>query len=96
MHPDLALRNLFVPVATTLKELSSLMGSRVGVKRWKDFAFFQATNQSDSLRPVITSHFLVQKSTRISTYDNHMIYDICYYYNTITIVIVAIIIISKN
>ena len=85
MHPDLALRNLFVPVATTLKELSSLMGSRVGVKRWKDFAFFQATNQSDSLRPVITSHFLVQKSTRISTYDNHiMIYDI---YVTITILL---------
>ena len=52
---NLALRNLFVPVATTLKELSSLMGSRVGVKRWKDFAFFQATNQSDSLRQVITS-----------------------------------------
>ena len=43
-------RNLFVPVATTLKELSSLMGSRVGVKHWRDFAFFQATNRSDSLR----------------------------------------------
>lgn len=47
---DKSSQNLFVPVATTLKELSSLMGSRVGVKRWKDFAFFQATNQSDSLR----------------------------------------------
>ncbi|CAK9104029.1 unnamed protein product [Durusdinium trenchii] len=47
---DNSSQNLFVPVATTLKELSSLMGSRVGVKHWKDFAFFQATNQSDSLR----------------------------------------------
>lgn len=63
---NLALRNLFVPVATTLKELSSLMGSRVGVKRWKDFAFFQATNQSDSLRQVITSLSTLQRSARIA------------------------------
>eukprot|EP00435_Cladocopium_sp_Y103_P027520 s161_g6.t2 len=47
---DKSSQNLFVPVATTLKELSSLMGSRVGVKHWRDFAFFQATNRSDSLR----------------------------------------------
>lgn len=43
-------QNLFVPVATTLKEMSSLMGSRVGVKHWRDFAFFQATGKAESLR----------------------------------------------
>ena len=45
-----AFRNLFVPVATTLKEMSSLMGSRVGVKHWRDFAFFQTTGKGESLR----------------------------------------------
>ena len=39
-----------MPVATTLKEMSSLMGSRVGVKHWRDFAFFQATGKAESLR----------------------------------------------
>ncbi|CAJ1399734.1 unnamed protein product [Effrenium voratum] len=45
---DRSYQNLFVPVASTLKELSSLMGSRVGVKHWRDFAFFQSTG--DALR----------------------------------------------
>ncbi|CAE7581259.1 Myo5a [Symbiodinium natans] len=43
-------QNLFVPVATTLKDMSSLMGSRVGVKHWRDFAFFQTTGKGESLR----------------------------------------------
>eukprot|EP00931_Biecheleriopsis_adriatica_P049621 TRINITY_DN28706_c0_g1_i1.p1 TRINITY_DN28706_c0_g1~~TRINITY_DN28706_c0_g1_i1.p1 ORF type:complete len:1752 (+),score=268.07 TRINITY_DN28706_c0_g1_i1:97-5352(+) len=40
-------QNLFVPVATTLRELSTLLGSRIGVKNWKDFAFFQVTDKAE-------------------------------------------------